>query len=157
MATAPGATTFQQLMAAIMTALNLNSRELGELLGVSSRTITRYWKRGGTILPSKAAEIARKVHPVDRALATQLAALGGTTLADLGLDTAPAVRAPAALHRHVVDAVVGVAAEAMQTTPQAVRAAVTAAFERALALGMTAEEVLAALAPARPAKGVAKA
>ncbi|HEY1697398.1 MAG TPA: hypothetical protein VGG39_34790 [Polyangiaceae bacterium] len=44
--------------------------------------------------------------------------------------------------------VVAVAAEAMQATPQAVRGAVLAAFERAVALGMRAEEVLAAMAPA---------
>jgi hypothetical protein len=160
---APPTMTFQQLMVGLIETLHVNSVGLAEVLGVSPRTITRYWKRGGSMAPSKAAELARKVHPVHRALAVELAAHAGRTLVELGIEAPPppavppAPRAPAALHRHVVDAVVAVAAEAMQATPQAVRGAVLAAFERAVALGMTAEEVLAAMAPTKGAKPAAKA
>ncbi|HEY6459632.1 MAG TPA: hypothetical protein VIY73_05750 [Polyangiaceae bacterium] len=158
---APPTMTFQQLMVALIETLHVNSVGLAQVLGVSPRTITRYWKRGGSLAPSTAAELARHVHPLNRALAVELAAHSGRTLVELGIEappappapppaTPPAPRAPAVLHRHVVDAVVAVAAEAMQATPQAVRGAVMAAFERAVALGMTAEEVLAAMAPAAP-------
>jgi hypothetical protein len=50
----------------------------------------------------------------------------------------------------LVDAVVCVAAEAMALSPQAVRPAVLAAFTRARDVGISAEAVVAALAPAPP-------
>jgi hypothetical protein len=50
----------------------------------------------------------------------------------------------------MADSVVCVAAEAMQATPQAIRPSILAAFERAVALGMTAEEVLQAMLPEKP-------
>ena len=56
----------------------------------------------------------------------------------------------------LVDSVVCAAAEAMQLTPQAVRAALVAAFERADALGMSTGDVLGALT-AEPGPRVAKA
>jgi hypothetical protein len=54
--------------------------------------------------------------------------------------------------RHLVDSVVCAAAEAMQTPPHVMRPALVAAFERAIALGMTADDVLKAMAEP-PKKG----
>jgi hypothetical protein len=88
--------------------------------------------------------MALLVHPVDAALAAEIAAAGGTTLDALGLVPATA---PAAPHGsggppdRVVDAVVCAAAEAMQVMPQSVRPAVLAAFACARELGLTVEGV----------------
>ena len=154
--------TGSQLLIALQDTLRLNQRELAELLGVSPRTVSRNYRSGMTLLPQTCERLARTCHPHNRALAVELAARAGKTLVDLGLEAPPppAVlpppRAPAVLHRHVVDAVVSVAAEAMQSTPQAMRPAVLAAFERAVALGMTSEEVVAAMAPVKASKAASK-
>jgi hypothetical protein len=152
--------TSQQVMIAIQETLQLNQRELAEFMGVSPRTIIRYYKHGGTFVGSGYEKAARAVHPHDRGLAMELAAHAGKTLVDLGLEVPPApagplvpLPGPASPPRpsprpsHLTDSIVCVAAEAMQTTPQATRPAVLAAFERAVALGMTAEDVLAAMTP----------
>ncbi len=157
--------TYQQIMSRLMDSLHVNQTGLARLLGVSTRTVARHWRGGGVLLPSTAEQLARAAHPHDRALAVELAGRAGKTLVQLGLEAPPAPaapaapapeRAPRALHRHVVDAVVSVAAEALQSPPQAVRAAVLAAFDRATALGMSAEDVVAALTPPRAAKSSPK-
>ena len=70
-------------------------------------------------------------------------------------DPAPPLTS-APTHAHLVDSIVCVAAEAMQTTPQAMRPGLKAAFERVVALGLTAEQVLGAMAPAHAVKGKGK-
>jgi transcriptional regulator with XRE-family HTH domain len=165
MASPSSSLSSSQLLLALHETLHLNQKDLAALLGVSPRTVSRAYKGGMTFLPSTCEKLARACHPHDRGLAAHLAARAGKTLIDLGLEAPPppAVlpppRAPAALHRHVVDAGVSVAAEAMASTPQAMRRAVLAAFERAVALGMTSEEVVAAMAPsnASPAGKASKA
>lgn len=160
-----------ELLIDVQLALHLNQKELAELLGCSRRTIIRYYQRGGTILPREWETLARAVHASDRKLAAELAAAGGQTLLGLGLESPPPLPAPATApvapapappppvaaprrepsSRHLADSIVCAAAEAMQSTPQATRPALVAAFERAIALQMSAEEVLAALIASDPA------
>jgi transcriptional regulator with XRE-family HTH domain len=132
-------------------ALNLNQKELARLMGCSSRTIIRYYKRGGALAPATYANLATACHPRDVALAAHLAQQAGETLISMGLETPPASvadllppspRGPAPSARYLVDSVVCAAAEAMQTPPHVMRPALVAAFERAIALGMTADDVL---------------
>jgi DNA-binding XRE family transcriptional regulator len=146
------------LFVRVRTALHLSQQKLGNLLGYSRRTIIRAEQRGKIVLPQTWETLARACHPRDRALAAELAAAAGHTLVSLGLEAPPAASAPPAAprpapsSRHMVDSIVCAAAEAMQTPPHAMRPALTAAFERAIALGMSAEEVLKGMAPARAAK-----
>ena len=60
--------------------------------------------------------------------------------------------------RHMADSVVCAGAEALQMSPHAMRSALVAAFQRTVALGMSAEQVLGAMLPEpekaeTPAKG----
>jgi hypothetical protein len=150
-----------ELLSRIQRALHLNQRQLADLMNCSRRTIIRYYQRGGIILPSTWANLARATCASDRELAAELAARAGQTLVGLGLEALapPATAAPTARRRepsvkHMADSVVCAAAEAMQATPQAMRAPLFAAFERAIALDMTAQDVLDALAPEKPAKSI---
>jgi hypothetical protein len=152
-----------ELLLRMQRTLHLNQRELGELIGVSSRTMIRYYQRGGTILPHTYEKLAIACHAGDRALAAELARRAGKTLVEMGLEkppapppppspppapaTPPAPPRPQPTARHLADSIVCVAAEAMGATPQAARPAVIAAFERAVALGMTAQDALDAMAP----------
>jgi hypothetical protein len=154
--------TSQQLMLGIQEALHLNQRELAELMTVSPRTIIRYYKHGGTFLVSGYEKAARAVYPHDRGLAAELAAHASKTLVDLGLEAppapllpppaAPSPPRPSPRASHLCDSIVCAAAEAMQCPPQAMRPSILAAFDRAAALGMTTEDVLAALTPPKPPK-----
>jgi hypothetical protein len=134
-------------------ALHMNQRELGAFLGLSARTIGRWHARGGGLYPTACEQLARAVHPRDVALAAELATHAGTSLVALGLEKPPApsvVRGDARpLPAHLADSILCVAAEAGETTPKAMRPALVAAFERALALGMNAEEVLSAMKPVK--------
>jgi transcriptional regulator with XRE-family HTH domain len=131
----------------VQRALNLNQKELARLIGCSSRTIIRYYQRGGALAPATYAELATACHPHDVALAAHLAQQAGKTLASLGLvGSSPVSAGASALSpKHLVDSIVCAAAEAMQAPPHTMRPALTAAFERAIALGMTAEDVLRAM------------
>jgi hypothetical protein len=139
--------------------LHMSQKQLGELMGCSSRTIIRYYAGGGTLLPPTYEKLARACHPHDRAFAAELASRAGKTLVEMGLERPPAPPPPPPVParplptpRHLVDSIVCVAAEATQMAPQAMRPALMAAFERVVALGMTAEEVLGAMAPAKATK-----
>ena len=152
------------LMHGIQRALRLNQRELAEFMGVSSRTIIRYYQHSGSFTVGQYEKAARAVYPYDVQLARTLAAHASKTLVDLGLERPPVIPSPSTAlptgptkatpsPAHLADSIVCVAAEAMQAAPQATRPAVLAAFERAVALGMTAEDVLAAMTPPpKPAK-----
>jgi transcriptional regulator with XRE-family HTH domain len=131
----------QPTLMRLQQTLRLNQKELAKLLGCSSRTVIRYYRGSGVLLPSTYQRLARAVHPHDPAFAAELAASAGQTLVSLGLEPAAPAR-PAPTARHLVDSVVCAAAEAMQASPHAMRPALVAAFERAIALGMTAEDVL---------------
>jgi len=142
-------------------ALLLNQRSLGELLGLSRRTIQRWDARQAEPSTHDLARIAVAVHPRDSALAARLAAEAGTTLERLGLvaPTPPptdALPTPAAASPpHLVDVVVCAAAEAMNVAPPAVRPALLAAFRRAREVGLSVEDVERSLSAVveRPAHG----
>jgi DNA-binding XRE family transcriptional regulator len=144
-------------------ALGLSQEGFGELLGVSRRTMVRW--QGGSSGPSYEnwRELVRHVHPKNRALAAEIAGELEETLVSLGLEAppAPAVTAPAVAQSHarpsppvadLVDSIVCAAAEAVATTPQAIRPALLAAFERAASLGLEMNEVRGALRGSAPAE-----
>jgi hypothetical protein len=160
-----------ELLIRVQRALGVSQRELGELLGASRRSIIRWQQRGTILLARSWEELARACYPHDRDLAAQCAAYAGQTLEGLGLErppsppqapappplpspvaSAPSRPRPAA--GHMADSVVCAAAEAMQVTPQAIRPGVLAVLERVVGLGMTAQEALEAMSPAKaPAAG----
>jgi len=157
----------RELMARAQTALGVSQEKMGKLIGVSRRTIIRYQQRGGILFPGKWETLARACYPRDRALAIVLAARAGATLVDLGLEQPPpppappappspapeasAPKRPAPLPEHMLDSILCAAASAMQASPQAASPPVFAAFERAVALGMSCEEVLAIMRPPKVA------
>lgn len=127
----------------VQRAAGINNTTLAKLLGCSTKTIGRYYARGGVLLPHHWETLARVVHPRDPQLAAELAKSAGRTLAEMGLERAPT-------REHLVDSILCVAADALQTTPRAMRPGLAAALERMTALGLTAEEVLATMAATPP-------
>lgn len=143
-------------------ALHLNQVGMARTLRISRRTITRWYARHSAPSLGNLQDLARLVHPTDAALAARLAAVSGETLEGLGLVSPPDATAqtaapPGATSRPfppvplLVDAIVCAAAEASQSTPTAMRGVLRAAFARARELGLTIEEVNAALSPPAPA------
>ena len=124
---------------------------LGRIMGVSKRTMTR-WMHGVVFLAKpQAAPLARAVHPLDPQLASELALASGSSLEELGLAPPPASKEGMAAARLRLDTVVCAAAEAIDASPRAVRAALLAALQRAREVGLTPDELEAALAPPRRA------
>jgi DNA-binding XRE family transcriptional regulator len=148
--------------------LGLTQKELGGMFRASMRTAHRW--EGGEARPSieQVQELARAVFPLDASLAGALAQEAGTTLGALGLVATPkapsasstvsvapvpvaAARAfpPVAL---MIDSIVLAAVDAVDgnaarlDTRQSVREILRAGFARARGLGLTIEEVDAALA-----------
>jgi hypothetical protein len=159
MASMPYVMSSAELFARAQMVLGVTQEGLGRLLGYSRRTIIRYQQRGGLLLPSHVETLARACYAKDRAFAAMIAARHGTTLVQLGIEVpapppppATAVTAPTSSPspRLLGDSIVCAAAEAMQATPQAIRPALVAAFERAVALGLDAPRALAAIEPPAP-------
>jgi len=144
-----------ELVAAVRTQLVFSQKQLAALCEHDRRTAMR-WERGATApTPLNFQAMARAVYPSSRPLAVRLADAAGMTLVSMGLEApapppAPAVPPgpPPPSPAHLVDSIVCVAAEAAGLTPQAIRPAVLAAFERAVALHMRAEAVVASLTTA---------
>ncbi len=139
--------------------LHLGQRSLGDLLGLSRRTIQR-WDAGKSSPTSWQLEkLATAVHPRDADLAAKLAASAGTTLEALGLVSpppaavVPAPGPPPLSPRHLVDVVVCAAAEALNVAPPAVRPVLLAAFRKAREVGLKVEDVEAVLGTPTPAPG----
>ena len=126
-------------------ALSKNQRTLGEMLGVSRRTVVRWTRGGGTTLPpSRLLTLARALHSVDAALAEKIALGHGQTLAGLGI----AVQAPevdVGADARLAEVVVCAAADALDAPPRAVRPALLAALESARQVGLSAESLEKAL------------
>jgi hypothetical protein len=132
-------------------ALGLSQRALGESLGVSLRTVSRWTREGPNLREDQFHDLARRVFPRDAELAAQLARAGHESLESLGI-VAPSPRSLAAVPlRALVDAVVCSAAEALGSSPGPMRSALLAALQRARQLGLdaaTLERELAAPANA---------
>jgi hypothetical protein len=126
-------------------ALGLSQRTLGEMLGISRRTVIR-WGTGSVPSVSQVIAIAKAVYPIDPALASDLAVAAGTRLAELGLGIPVVTEPRVPVKELAVDSIVCAAASAGATTPQSAKAAVLAALKRAALLGVTLEELMAALA-----------
>jgi len=153
------------------TALGLTQRTLGEMFGVSMRTAHRW--EGGEAHPDVAQvlKLAREVFPVDGRLAEQLAKEAGTTLVEMGLVEARQTELAASSPPQrplppivlLVDSIVMAAIDAIDADApthdvrQVARSMMGAAFARARSLGLTIDEVDAALAsPTRSKAGRAK-
>jgi transcriptional regulator with XRE-family HTH domain len=137
------------LVVHVSRVLGLNQRQLGELLGVSLRTVARWTARQSYPSPTNFHAMARAVFPRDASLAVQLATSGGTTLEELGVQqasvaarTGGASSIPDAL---LVESIVCAAATAMDASPRALRPALAAAFDRARTLRLTVESIDAVL------------
>jgi transcriptional regulator with XRE-family HTH domain len=148
----------RRLLVLSQTALGLTNQELGRLVGVSMRTVVRWWAGQSSPSASDVVKVARAVHPRRADLAAALAAEVGETLQSLGLVAPPAPPAPASLQtppgppprpfpptRLLIEAIVGATADAMHAPPSAVRPAVLAAFSCARELGLSLQEVEEAL------------
>ncbi len=127
----------------------LSQEKLGEALGVSRRTVIR-WATRSVPSESQLTKLAGLVHPFDEGLASELAVAAGKRLPELGLApaTPPEPSRPEdalPLAELTVDSIVHAAASAASASPQAARAAVLAALERAATLGMTADALREAL------------
>jgi hypothetical protein len=146
-----------ELLWRLQTTLHMTQKELAELIGLSSRTIIRYYQQGGTFIPSQYATLAKALASKDVGLATYCARLSGMTLEQLAIAKALAPLAPSSAAGaparpapsapYLADSVVCAGAEAMQCTPAQMRPGLAAALERMLALGMSAEETLEAMSP----------
>jgi transcriptional regulator with XRE-family HTH domain len=141
------------LVARAQRALGMTHRQFGEALGASERTSLRWIAGRSSVTVEHLRTLARLVYPSNPALAASLAEASSETLESLGI-VPPSPPPRPALPAHLVgDHLVCAAAEAFGGTPSAARAALHAAFARALEMGLSLEEVanaLAASAPVRP-------
>jgi hypothetical protein len=126
-------------------ALGLNQRQLGELVGLSTRTVQRLYTGHASFISPHWLMLARAAYPSHPELAARLATEGGTTLLALGLERPAPAPFSHDVH-HLTDGVVCAAADAIELTPRAVRPALLAAFRRAREMRLTVEQVEAALA-----------
>ena len=126
-------------------ALSLNQRELAELLGISSRTVQRWFARRSSPISLHWHALARATHGAQPALAARLARQGGSSLEELAL-----VAQPPRASDVLADAVVCAAAEAIDVAPGAIRPALLAAVRRARQLRLTLEDLEVSLGEAKP-------
>ncbi|MGO8998455.1 MAG: helix-turn-helix transcriptional regulator [Polyangiaceae bacterium] len=132
--------------------LGMSQQQLGEMLGASRRTVIR-WNTGSKPTVTQVVTLAKAVYAKDPALASALAVAAGTRLAELGLGVPVAKEPSVPVKELAVHSIVCVAAEASETTPQATRAGLLAALERAEKLGVTSEELTEALRKGEGAGG----
>jgi hypothetical protein len=146
------------LLLAAQEALVFTQAELGDAIGVSKRTTQRLCVGRSIMYPEYLAKLIPAVHARDATLASEMAASLGQTLESLGIVKPPPAPAPAPppaplappppppMPRHLAaDAVVCVAAEAMNVPPVQLRPVLLAAFKRGRELGLSCEEVERAL------------
>jgi hypothetical protein len=139
------------LLNRVMSVLGMSTADLAEHMGVSTRTIQRWTAGNGSPQATEVLALAREVHPRDATLAAELAAACHETLESLALEKPkPAAEAatpptPAHLTPFLVEAVVCAVADVVGGVPASVRPMVQAAFERALAAGLSVEDVVGAL------------
>jgi DNA-binding XRE family transcriptional regulator len=132
--------------------LGHSQKSLGEWLHSSRRTAWR-WEKGKSIpTDSQLAELAAAVYPKNRALAARIAAYNHETLESLGIEKPPAPPSPSpeapptpagpvVTRPMLVELIVATAADVLGAAPSSARPALKAAFERAVLLGLTAQEV----------------
>jgi hypothetical protein len=134
--------------------LGWSQRELGEKLGVSRRTVSRWMARQSFPTAREIAILAPMVYSEQPQLAEQLAAAAGQTLVGLGLAPPPPPLAPVspppaprtASVNDLIDCVVCSVAEAADLPPKAVRPLVLLTLRRAHELELDLEKVAKASA-----------
>jgi DNA-binding XRE family transcriptional regulator len=134
------------LMIECRMALGLTQEQMGKLVGCTKRTIQRWEDRGALLVAREVEALVRALHPVRPDLATQIAAILGSTPDRIGLST-PADGTGTTPKSDPIDAVVIAAAEAIGVTPDAIRPAVAAAFARAEDEGLDVQTVNERLNP----------
>jgi len=165
-----------ELLTRAKQALQMTSEGIGEVMGVSRRTMSRRWVPSLVLDANALQRLATAVLPADRSLAEDVASAAGTDLEAWGLiprvappqppapapvvfapeppslpasasEPEPAPAAPPPPHPRLVDSVVCAAADLLNVPPQGVRPALHAAFRRAQELGLDLETVVTTLAP----------
>lgn len=121
-------------------ALRLTQKELGELLGRNRRTIQRWQESGFAPMADDAETLADALREAHPDLAERVLELGRTTAIATGM-AAPERPATA----EVIDAILRAAADAVGTSPEAVRPAMTAGLLKAEEAGVEVRAILAAL------------
>ncbi len=152
-----------------MRALGLTQGGLGDLLGVSKRTISRLFSGQSHLGVDHFATLARAVHAHDEYLAAKLASAAGSSLEGLGLAPPPSPPPPEPPVRSppvrpfppivlMLDSILYAAKEASARTSGDVKEVLRAAFERTEGLGVSVEEVNSVLNPpaAREVAAVAR-
>jgi hypothetical protein len=137
-------------------ALSMSQREFGYAVGSSHRTAVRWAAHQSTPGLHHLQNLAKLLHPHDRALAAEVADHIDETLVSLGLEApppppppplpAPAPPPPPAppapppvAAEHLVDLLVLTAVEITGAPPAAMRTLLHAVFERANDVGLTVE------------------
>jgi DNA-binding XRE family transcriptional regulator len=128
-------------------SLGMTQGQFGRLVGAERKTVARR-ERGATpaLHPSEVRALVGALFPVDPELAAEVAEGGGETLESLGHVAPPPPPVAPAL-AHLVDAVVMAAVEANGRLTPRLRPTLSAAFHRALAMGLTVEQVARGLGP----------
>jgi transcriptional regulator with XRE-family HTH domain len=121
-------------------ALGLSQEELGDLLGMTRRTIQRWQARGFEPTADQAQTLAHALQPVRPGLAEQVLELARKAALLAGV-TPPARPATA----DVIDAILRAAADAAGTSPDAIRPAITAALLKAEEAGGDVSAIVAGL------------
>jgi hypothetical protein len=142
------------LLAKAQVAMGLSQERLGrDVFGCSRRTMSRWVKGVAGPSLSQWVDLVRQVYPHSRAVAAEIASEMGETLVSLRLEASDAAAAspsprPAPSLPDLVDSVVCAAAEAVAMSPQAIRPALVAGFDRVASLSLAIEEVRGVLRPA---------
>jgi transcriptional regulator with XRE-family HTH domain len=144
-----------RLLARASAHLSLTNQEMGQRYRSSRNTVGRWLAGRSTPTPAVIVQIARDVFPIDAALAAGLAGAVNETLETLGLVTPPPPPPPPPGRSlgHLADMVLCAAAETVGQPPGALRPLLVTAFERASAIGLGVEEVLAGLRAGGPKAG----
>jgi transcriptional regulator with XRE-family HTH domain len=142
----PDIVTMASLVIRAQLELGLTQRQMGELLGSSLRTVQRWGSRRATPSLDQMKQLAVAVHPQNAPLAAEIADALNEPLETLlpAIQEAPD-EPPLDLMPLLVEAVVCAAADALDASPRAVRAALRAAFERAESARLTVGDVAQAL------------
>jgi hypothetical protein len=141
------------LLAKAQTAMGLSQEKLGhDVFACSRRTMSRWVGGQGGPSLSQWVDLVRHVYPHSRAVAAEIASEMGETLVSLRLEAPDAAAAsppprPAPSLSDLVDSVVCAAAEAVAMSPQAIRPALVAGFERVASLSLSVDDVRGVLRP----------
>jgi transcriptional regulator with XRE-family HTH domain len=136
-------------------SLGLSKVDIAKHVGVSPRTVTRWFMGHTSISAYPVGQLAHVVHATDPALAAEMWSKAAAHIASLGLhplaplpktaSPEPATASRAASASRAIVEVVHAAADAADLSPRATRRVIAAAARRARELGVTLDEVATAL------------